>query len=328
MIGMPLHACALALAALLQLPGTTDSGPAEAPSPSAPLRTPEVTASAGVAPDSVTVGDHFRVRVRIVAPAGATVEFPEFSLVEPVQSVDTLRLARDSTGGWIATYTLAAWRTSDSLVASFPVRVQAGPGEARDFRVPVRLPFVRSVLPADSSLHLPKPAKAVIPIAVRGPVTPDWLMPAVLLAVALAGIVWLVLRRRGPAIGTPADPREIALAALEAIERERLPERGMVHEYHVRTSRVLRQYVDARGGGGEELTTTELLGGLRRAGTDDARMEELSRLLRESDRVKFAGREAITDAASTPRHGEALRRWIAAWPAAPNGGALTRAEAA
>lgn len=328
MTGMPLHACVVALAALLQLPGSASEGPSSAPESSGRRSTDRVTASAGVAPDTVTVGDHFRVVVRVDAPTGAAVEFPDFKLVEPVQAVDTLRVARDSTAAWIATYTLAAWTTSDSLVASFPVRVRPSQGDARDYRVRVHLPVVRSVLPADSALHLPKPAKAVIPITLRGPVPRGWLLPAILLVIVLVGVAWLALRKRGTVLTKPASPRATALAALEAIDREHLPERGMAHEYHVRTSRVLRQYVSVAGGGGEDLTSTELLASLRRAGAHDELLDQLARMLRETDRVKFSGRAGRDEVAASAMHGEALRRWISEWPHAPMATSPARAEAA
>lgn len=328
MIELPLHACVLALAVLLQLPGSAGNGPSGVPESSGRRLTERVTASAGVTPDTVTVGDHFRVVVRVDAPTGVAVEFPEFQLVEPVQAVDTLRVARDSTRGWTATYTLAAWRTSDSLVASFPVRVRPPQGAARDYRVRVRLPFVRSVLPADSALHLPKPAKAVIPIVLRGPVPRGWFLPAILLLIVLAGVAWLALRKRGAVLTKPASPRAAALAALEAIDRERLPERGMAHEYHVRTSRVLRQYVSAEGRGGEDLTSTELLASLRRAGADEGLLNELARMLGEADRVKFSGTAGRDEVEASAVHGEALRRWISEWPPAPAAPSSARAEAA
>jgi hypothetical protein len=289
---------------------------------------PTLAASAGVAPDTVTVGDHFRVLLRVQAPAGATVAFPDFSLVEPVEAIDSVRVRRDSLGAWIATYRLVAWTTSDSLVAAMPIRVRSPDAAVQDLRVRVKLPFVRSVLPADTSLHVPKPAKAVIPIVVTGPTPRGWLVPAILLATVLAGIVWLVIRRRTPLTAGPVDARAAALKRLAEIEQERLLERGEVHAYHVRTSRVLREYLLAVAGLGEDLTTTEVLWSMPRDGSGPAVVDELERLLREADRVKFSG--AARGAAFTGggTHGEAAGRWIVAWPAAGGAGPGRRSEAA
>lgn len=318
-----LHTVAFAVVALLQLP--PPSTPASSPQDTlAPQR---LTASAAVTPDTVTVGDHFRVVLRIDAPPSATVQFPRFNLIEPVEAVDSLRVARDSAGTWSATYVLTAWTTSDSLVASFPFRVRAADGSFEDLRVRLVLPHVLSVLPADSTLHLPRPAKAVIPIAVAGPTSRGWLAPAVLLLLVLAAIVWLALRRRASAFAEPTDPRSAALARLREIETEGLPERGMAHEYYVRTSRVLREYLRATGGWGEDLTTTELVLALESAGMDVALRRDVALLLRESDRVKFSGEVARGAVPRQDSFGEAVGGWIEEWPPRPEA-SEERSEAA
>lgn len=273
-----------------------------------------LSAAAGVAPDTVTVGDHFRVLVRVRAPAGATVVFPPFNLIEPVESVDSVRVRRDSLGAWTATYSLTAWITSDSLVAAIPFRVRSADGSSRDLRVRVELPHVRSVLPADSALHVPKPAKAVLPIVVAAPTPRGWLLPAVLLGLVFLAIVWLAVRRRRLTIPTLGDARAAALAKLREIEGAGLLARGEVHEYHVRTSRVLREYLAAAAALGEDLTSSELLRAMRLRSADPATVAELERLLREADRVKFAGPGAGRGAVGGRTHGEGVSAWISAWP--------------
>ena len=288
----------------------------------------EVSASAGIAPDTVTLGDHFRVRVRVTTAPEAVVDFPAFRLVEPVEQADTLRVTRDDDGSWTATYTLAAWTVSDSLVGNFPVRVRSGQEAARNLQIRVALPVVRSVLPADSSLHLPRPARPPLPVSLPSTQPRGWVTPAILLLVLAATIVWLLRRRHGEATSAPADPRAAALSALDDIARERLPERGEQHEYHVRTSRVLREYVEAMGGGGEDLTSAELIATLRRQGTERSLVEGLAALLREADRVKFGGRAAPQSTEITREHGGALRRWIESWPPPASSSAGSQAEAA
>lgn len=323
MISFALLALPLAVAVPLQRAGPAD--PASTPRPADQMTAP-LSASAGTAPDTVTVGDPFVVRVRVAAPRGALVAFPEFELIEPVEAADSLVVARDSSGTWTATYRLVAWTPSDSLVGVFPFRVRSGEGALRDVRVHVALPHVRSVLPLDSSLHVPRPAKAVVPIAVAGPVGRGWLLPAALLMAVVLLIAWLALRNRRVQGGGSGDPRELALAKLAAIETERLPERGAAIEYYVRVSRVLREYLAAAGDGGESLTTTEILASGSGA---SARREEagagrgLAELLREADRVKFSA----APAASADRFGAEVRRWISARPAAASD-LDSRAEAA
>lgn len=285
-----------------------------ASAPGAPPAPDTLAASAGIAPDTVTVGDHFRVLVRVQAPEGASVVFPPFNLVEPVEAADSVRIRRDSTGAWTATYTLAAWITSDSLVAAIPFRVRNADGSTRDLRVRVELPHVRSVLPPDSTLHIPKPAKAVIPIAALAPTPRGWLIPAVLLGLVLVGIVWLALRRRISFAAAMIDPRSAALAELAEIEQEGLLARGEVYEYHVRTSRVLREYLALAAGVGEHLSSTEAVQAVRARAAEPAEVGALERLLRDADRVKFAGVPRGPGTGADETHGAAVARWIAAWP--------------
>ena len=290
---------------------TTDTG-AQQPATTDP---PEVQAVAGAAPDTVTVGDPFIVRVGVAAPAGSRVEFPLFSLVEPVESADSLKVTRDSVGRWIATYTLRGWIPADSLVARLPFRLIRADGSRQDHAIRVRLPSVASVLPADSSLHVPRPAKAVLPVSIPSTAGSAWLIPAALLAALILAVIAYSLRGRGPRSPVPADPRDLALAELAAIESERLTERGDVDLYFVRTSRVLRRYLALAAALGEELTSSELL---HVAGTErlpSTAIEELRNLLRSADRVKFSGAGGRADEEAARSYGGALRLWIQRWPA-------------
>jgi hypothetical protein len=304
---MSLIALPLAMAAALAAMPPQDTLPVGAPADSLPI-----TAAVGVAPDTVTVGDPFRAVVRVLPPAGARVDFPEFGMTDPVEARGAARIVADSSGAWTATYPLVAWSTGDSMVAAISLTVTLPSGEPAGFRVRVPLPVVRSVLPADSTLHVPRPAKAVVPIAVPGRPR-GWLLPAALLAGLLAAVGWLVLRRRRYSVAPAASPREAALARLAEIEEERLLERGEAVEYHVRVSRVLREYLARVGMGGEELTTTETMAAARGAAMAEAEAAELERLLRQGDTVKFA--EAwVVGAGPMRSFGADAKQWISAWP--------------
>ena len=280
----------------------------------------DIIAVAGVAPETVTIGDHFVVRIGVTAPAATAITFPRFTLIEPVEAVDSLRVERDSTGMWVATYRLTAWLPSDSLIARFPFRVANPDGSREDRLLRVRLPVVASVLPPDSSLHQPRPARAVLPIATPPTTGRGWLLPAILLLAlfALAGVLALRGRRLRPV--QPTDPRETALAALSAIEVEGLLEDGRADQYYVRTSRVLRQYLAAVFELGEDLTSSELLRLARERGLSTAAMDGLQSLLRSADRVKFSGDRAAAEPVSARAFAAGLRSWIEQWPRPDTGG--------
>ena len=129
---------------------------------------PEIPVQAGVTldRDTVTVGDVVRLRVRVRAPQGATINFPTaVDSLGPVQSLDppTVTDGADSASAAdrVATYRMAAWDVGRQPIKLGDVLVQTDDGERR---VALTLPslFVRSVLPADTSLRVPKPARALL----------------------------------------------------------------------------------------------------------------------------------------------------------------------
>ncbi|THH37930.1 hypothetical protein [Neolewinella litorea] len=116
---------------------------------------------------------------------------------------------------------------------------------------------------------------------------------------ALLGVVGLyyaatAYRRRQPTVAPapppPPPPHELALAALDELEQERLWQRGYTDRYYVELTRILRTYLGDRFGvPALEMTTRQIVAALdRREGLDPERAGELSELLQLSDLVKFA----------------------------------------
>lgn len=256
-----------------------------------------VQAGVDVNRDTVRVGDPFIVQVGIRAPAGATIEFPPGpDSTNSVQALDPTREEDrpDSTGSlqrW-AYYRVAAWDIGDQPIVLGDVVVRLG-GEVR--RVPLRghTVFVASVLPADTALRVPKPARPLFSFAV-----PLWWMWA-LAALALLLLVflwwwWRRRRRNAPAIAI--DPFDQAEREFARIERLGLVEAGERGRYVALTVEVLRDYLAARYDVAPlSLTSTELLSALR--GRPALPFDRLNRLLTEADLIKFAQRPVTPDRA-------------------------------
>ena len=121
------------------------------------------------------------------------------------------------------------------------------------------------------------------------------LWPA-LAAAAGAGIVYYRRRwgSRPAAVAAelppPARPFHVlALEALDALEASSLLERGKVKTYHVRISEIIRSYVEGQlEVPAMELTTPEVVDGLRRASLGDEIPERFRVFLERCDLVKFA----------------------------------------
>src|SRR5204862_7552182 len=142
--------------------------------------------------------------------------------------------------------------------------------------------FVKSVLPADTSLRVPKPARPLIVLPVF-----NWLrwltLLAALIAIALAWWAWRRYRNRPK---PPIDPYVRAQQEFAKVEARRLIESGEPEEHVAAMVDVAREYLAARVPGVRRSdTTTELLKAMQpRQGVE----VELPHLLERADLVKFA----------------------------------------
>lgn len=263
----------------------------------ATVRDPSLAVQRGVviAPDSVTVGEPFRVVLRLRAPLGASIEFPAGpDSAAKVEALDP-RLVRDNHDSTSvdqsATYRLAAWDIGAQPLDFGEAIVRVGDRERRVSFSELRV-FVRTVLPADTALRVPKPARPLMELG-----RPWWIwLIAALAAIGLIGLfIWWWRRRRRRTDDAPdRDAYEVAEERFERVERLALVEAGERGRHVALMVEVLREYLarvlpDARS----SLTTSELLAAVR----DDARAptNRLAVVLSESDLIKFAARAVSAD---------------------------------
>jgi hypothetical protein len=248
-----------------------------------------VQAGAVVDRDSVTVGDVVQLVVRVRAPRGATVNFPAaVDSLGPVQSLEppTVRDGADTLdyADRVATYRLAAWDVGTLPIRLGEVLVQTDDDERR---VQLTLPslIVRSVLPADTTLRVPRPARPLLPV--RAPVPWWWWAVAALAAVAIGLGIWWWRRRRAGALPPPGDPYGDAEHEFDRIEKLRLVEAGEPGRHAALMTDVLRRYLAARVEHASlALTSGELLAAVR--GAPGVAHDRLQRLLAAVDPIKFA----------------------------------------
>jgi hypothetical protein len=239
--------------------------------------------------DTVRIGDPFILSVRVRTPPGATIEFPAGpDSTSAVQLLDprTVRTAADTAAlDQTATYRLAAWDIGPQPIVLGDVIVS---GVGADRRISVGRPsiFVRSVLPADTSLRVPKPARPLIDQAI-----PRWWLWALIAAAAALAllVLWRWWRRRPRAAPPVEDPLAVAEREFARVEALRLIEAGERGRHVALMVDVLRDYLAARYANAPlSLTTSELTRALHRDAT--VPLERLARLLDEADLIKFARR--------------------------------------
>ncbi|MEX1185636.1 MAG: hypothetical protein WEA80_03520 [Gemmatimonadaceae bacterium] len=296
----------IALAAVLLLQ-------AGAARPVAPVTVP-VRIGVQIDPDTVTVGERFTVIVRVRAPAGSTIEFPvstdsaanvDLAADAAVAEPRLLPAPAGSPGEMeqVAGYRMAAWDIEAQPLGLGDVIVRSGIAERRISLASYTV-FVRSVLPADTTLHVPKPARDVLPFAY--PWWLKWLLLAlgILLAALLAWWLWRVYQRWK---NRPIHPAALAQREFFRIEKLGLPDRDEGALHVALMVDVLRNYLAARVAGVRAShTTRELVAAARASGALDPEWSAgLAELLHQADLAKFAAWRV--DAAQARELGAAAR---------------------
>lgn len=253
-----------------------------------------VRAGSLVQPDTVEVGDPFTFVVTVSVPAGARVEWPAIAdsaavvaMREPAKITDDgTRLGERRER---AVYTLSAWDVGSVPIGMPEVVVRF---DSSVVRVPLgdaRI-FVRTVLPGDSTQHIPKPARDLFPRVV--PWWQQW-WPALLVLAAMALLWWYWRRRTRAAVARPAavalDPFARAQHEFDRLDRLGLADAGEAGRYVALAIDVLRLFLSVRLPAAElSLTSGELIDAVG----DDPRVprDRLLSLLADADGIKFAAR--------------------------------------
>lgn len=235
--------------------------------------------------DTVTVGDHVTLIVRVFAPHGSQFSFPagpdtvHKAGTYPVELIGT-RAATMQGDTAVAGYRLAAWDVGSQPV-NFPDIVVTYRGQKQLVPLAGINLFVRSVLPGDTALRKPKPARPLIALTVFD--WKKWLPLLLLLLLALLG--WWLWRRYRRRAALPLDPYERAKAEFARVAGEYPPDREPPR-HAVEMVDVMRDYLAARVTGvRRSFTTRELLPKMTLSGAAE---RSLPSLLDRADLIKFA----------------------------------------
>jgi hypothetical protein len=246
--------------------------------------------------DSVRIGDPFRIFINVVAPKGATIEFPEtLDSTSTIQSIDPRSVfSQPDSNGFAqnAVYRVAAWDIGRQPIQLTDIVVRLG-DRTRTIPIIGRSIFVVSVLPSDSASRVPKPARALF----LDPFIPWWFWALLAAIVAtLFGLWWWWRRRKRPVVEEIVDPYLRAMRDFERIERLGLVDAGERTRYVALVVDVLREYTAEQVADAPlSLTSTELL-----AVTQHVRTlphDRMLRILNEADLVKFARRPVSAERA-------------------------------
>jgi len=258
-----------------------------------------------VSPDTVLIGQPFGLFIKVLAPKGVRFEFPLGPDTTTQNGVRPIELRGEKVVSMlgdtaVALYHLVAWDIGTQPLRFPDVRVTF---EGQERRLPLAgaSVFVKSVLPADTSLRIPKPARPLIVLPVI-----NWLRWLGLLAAAIAAVLfWWAWRRYRNRPRPPVDPYVRAQQEFARIAARRLLEDGQSEEYFAAMVDVAREYLAARVPGVRRSDTTSEL--LRTMKPGSGVEMDLARLLEQADLVKFARADVSIEEAREARRSRSLR---------------------
>lgn len=277
-----------------------------APTPAPPLevRTSDgpVTLRLSAPTSRVEAGQPLAMELSIEAADGYSFEVP--LLGKSLGPFDVLSSTRQSsqsgsTRRATLTFTVLTLDSGDVAMPAIPVPIVRADGTRATIDAGPATVTVTSLLAGEFD-----------PAALRdikGPVEIDvgwawWWLVAACAAGAMVLLAAITLwRQRARRMAPPAPAHEWALAELDALERDALPEAGQTHPFWVRLSDIVRQYVERRFDlRAPERTTPEFLDEARsNASLTEEHRALLAQFLRMADMVKFAGvRPAAEDCGS------------------------------
>ena len=259
--------------------------------PAAWAEAPAIASS--VEPAEVAVGDRVRLAIEVEHDEDASVVWPAPDALGPFEVLERRIDEPRAEGGRTvsrAAFVLAAFELGDLQVPAVEIEVVDAAGDAVALETAPAAVTVSSVgLDASGDIR-----------AIKGPLDMPrnllLLLPWLLGATLLAAAAWWLWRRRPGApesIAAPVvpvrPPHAAAYEAFRILEAERLPERGEIKAFHIRAADILRAYVEGRYGvDALEMTTAEVMDGLRRREIGGEVRADLRRLLERCDLVKFA----------------------------------------
>jgi hypothetical protein len=244
----------------------------------------------------VGLGEAFTMTVKVAGPDAGRYAIPEVLEISPFvelsrrQSTQTV----DGTRVSVLSVRLVTYKAIDeAAVPGFSLQVQpADGGAAPALDIPETPIRIRSML---AGVDKPQPRDVAGPVSVQ--VSDYRLLVLMGLVLFWAGLA-LLLRfwrvevkgaKRAEQLPPPRAAHEIALTKLRSVVEDDLLRRGKVHEYFVRVSETVREYVGNRYGFfALDLTSRELLEELRDRPTPGLDLTLLQRMLGEADLVKFA----------------------------------------
>lgn len=270
------------------------------------LKAQEVSPIARFDTTDILIGDQIDLNIRFSMPLDYRVIWPHYkdTLTRNVEiismtSVDTIIHESENLVDMLQSITITSFDSGYYYIP--PVEFQYQPIDDTGFKVATTIPLYLRVhtMEVDTTQAI----KAIKP-PLRAPLTFREILPWLLIALAAAVVVFLVIyiiRRRKnkkplfrirPKLILP--PHVVAMNGLENLKGKKLWQAGKVKDYYTELTDIVRIYIEDRFDvQAVEMTTEEILQGMKDTDTGREAIKRLSHTLILADLVKFAKEQPL-----------------------------------
>jgi hypothetical protein len=259
-----------------------------------PLFAEPVNLEVKVDRDKITIGDKIKYEVIVEYDNGVEIEpyatgknLGEFEIkdykIEVPQKIKSGRLISR------AIYTIATFTTGEFTIPGLKIKYKDLDKQEKEISSNEIKIKVESVKPSPNDKDDIRPLAG--PAEIKG-VLPAWVFVVfILLIVSIAVFAYLKKKKEKeekPAL-PPAPAEEIARGALNALKEANLIEKGLIKEYYIRLSDIIRAYIENRYRiFAMDRTTWELFQEMRSKRIERLHVDKINYFFEDCDMVKFA----------------------------------------
>jgi len=248
--------------------------------------------------DRITIGDLIKYTVSVTRDKDLKVEMPglganlgafeirDYNVFDP-QEIDGKIVEK-------VEYTISTFETGEFEIPPLTIRY-AVPGDTtrREIKTEKIKIFVESLKPSEAGDIKDIKGPVDLKRDLRGLI---YILSAAVAAVLIGLFVFYYIKKRKSGEGLipkkiepPRPAHEVAYEELEKLKNSDLLERGLIKEFYIELSDIIRRYIEGRYFiTAMELTTTELIEKLQTANLDQFDIDLIGEFLDLCDLVKFA----------------------------------------
>lgn len=244
--------------------------------------------------DKVTIGDKIKYEVIVEYDSGIEIEpyaaeknLGEFEIKD--YKIEIPRKIKSGRYLSKAIYTITSFMTGDFSIPGLKIKYKDADKKEKEIASDEIKIKVEGIKPGPNDKDDIRPLKG--PAEIKGKF-PAWLFALfILLTAVIAVFIYLKNKRKekerpGPA-SRPAE--EIAKDALNALKENRFAERGLIKEYYIGLSDIIRTYIENRYRVfAMDRTTWELYQEMRLKKIERQHADKINNFLEDCDMVKFA----------------------------------------